>query len=125
MRDFPYVICMLFIGMWLILFVSNYKTEEIRHNAILATMNESVRIASVNSLDNSLRVETGRVEVAEKQFENSFECFFEKNSNFKIENPKFSYSYLKSEDGEIKAVRVKVKDERNTNYQTTYIADVK
>ncbi|MBH0167145.1 hypothetical protein IHV12_19660 [Fictibacillus sp. 7GRE50] len=124
MKDFPFVIFIIYIGFMMILLVAHYKTEEYRHRATLTTMTESAEIAGVKSLDNSARVEIGRAELTESKFEASFQDLFETNANAKINPKDFDFQYLKSEDGKIKAVRIKITDDRNNAFKTTYVADV-
>lgn len=108
----------------LIVLVSHYKTEEFRYRATLTTMTESAEIAGVKSLDNSARVESGRAELTESNFETTFQHLFKTNANAKINPKDFDYQYLKATDGRIKAVRIQITDDRDNAYKTTYVADV-
>ena len=54
----------------------------------------------------------------------SFERKFRDTVNVKLENPRYSYDYLRADDGTIMAIRVVVTDERDNQYQATYISDI-
>ncbi|MCM3113658.1 hypothetical protein [Lederbergia lenta] len=124
MKDFPFTIFIMFFGLYLVLFTCHYKIEEFRHNSLILSITETAKIAGIQSLDNSIRSETGTVEVTSENFEMSFERKFRDNVNVKLESPDYSYDYLKADDGTILAIRVVVEDERNTQYQATYISDI-
>lgn len=81
-------------------------------------------MAGFQSLDNSVRAETGTAEVTSENFEISFEKKFQDTVNVKLENPSYSYDYLRADDGTIMAIRVAVTDETKTKYQATYISDI-
>lgn len=124
MKDFPWVIFIIYLGFMIIILVSNHKSEEFRYRATLTTMTESAEIAGVKSLDNSARVESGRAELTESNFETTFQQLFKTNANAKINPKDFDYQYLKATDGRIKAVRIQITDDRDNAYKTTYVADV-
>ncbi|AQS42462.1 hypothetical protein LSG23_20710 (plasmid) [Bacillus velezensis] len=124
MKDFISIIMIIYIGFFVIVSSCYYFTQEYRHKAIVLTMTESAKSASINSFDKSVRVERGKAEVTEKSFKQKFEELFKKNSNVKLKSPKYSYSFLKREDNGIKAVRVKITDERKQTYQVTLVSDI-
>ncbi|KYD11479.1 hypothetical protein B4102_2207 [Heyndrickxia sporothermodurans] len=123
MKDFPFMILIIFFGLYLILFTCHYKIEEFRYNSLILSITEAAKVAGFQSLDNSIRAETGTVEVTTENFEMSFEKKLNDTVNVKLKNPKYSYDYLRADDGTIMAIRVVVRDETNTQYQATYIAD--
>ncbi|MCK1995461.1 hypothetical protein MPH61_23345 [Peribacillus muralis] len=124
MRDFPFMIFIMFLGLYLILFTCHYKIEEFRYNSLILSITESAKIAGFQSLDNSVRAEAGTVEITSENFEMSFEKKFKNIVNVKLESPRYSYDYLRAADGTIMAIRVVVTDERDTHYQATYISDI-
>ena len=124
MRDFPFMIFIMFFGLYLILFTCHYKIEEFRYNSLILSITETAKIAGFQSLDNSIRAETGTVDITSEDFEMSFEKKFLDNVNVKLKNPSYSYDYLRAENGTIMAIRVVVKDETDTQYQATYISDI-
>lgn len=124
MRDFPFMIFIMFFGLYLILFTCHYKIEEFRHNSLILSITETAKIAGFQSLDNSVRAETGTVEITSENFEMSFEKKFRDTVNVKLENPRYSYDYLREEDGTIMAIKVVVTDKTDTQYQATYISDI-
>lgn len=123
MKDFFIVSIIIYIGFFLVVSTCFYFTEEYRHKAVLLTMTESAKIASINSVDKSVRVQEGRNEVTESKFKQKFQELFERNSNVNLK-PTYYYDFLKTADGAIKAVRVKIKDERNATYQVTFVSDI-
>lgn len=123
MKDFFVVSIIIYIGFFLVVSTCFYFTEEYRHKAVLLTMTDSAKIASINSVDKSVRVQEGRNEVTESKFKQKFQELFERNSNVNLK-PTYYYDFLKTADGAIKAVRVKIKDERNATYQVTFVSDI-
>ncbi|MCY9311643.1 hypothetical protein P5624_00155 (plasmid) [Bacillus subtilis] len=124
MKDFISIIMIIYIGFFVVVSSCYYFTQEYRHKAIVLTMTESAKSASINSFDKSVRVERGKAEITEKSFKEKFEELFKQNSNVKLKSTKYSYSFLKREDGGIKAVRVKITDERKQTYQVTLVSDI-
>lgn len=124
MKDFPFMILIMFFGLYLTLFTCHYKIEEFRYNSLILSITETAKIAGFQSLDNSVRAETGKVEITSENFEMSFEKKFKDTVNVKLNNPRFSYDYLRATDGTIMAIRVVVTDDRDTKYQATYISDI-
>ncbi|MGG0888909.1 hypothetical protein [Cytobacillus horneckiae] len=124
MKDFPFQIFIMFFGLYLVLFTCNYKVEEFRHNSLILSITEAAKVAGFQSLDNSIRAEAGTVEVTSENFELSFEKKFNEIVNVNLDNPSYSYDYLRDENETILAIRVKVTDERKTEYQATYISDI-
>lgn len=114
----------MFFGLYLVLFTCQYKIEEFRYNSLILSITESAKVAGFQSLDNSVRAETGTAEVTSENFEISFEKKFQDTVNVKLENPSYSYDYLRADDGTIMAIRVAVTDETKTKYQATYISDI-
>ncbi|WJE41174.1 hypothetical protein QRD86_00025 (plasmid) [Bacillus halotolerans] len=124
MKDFISIMIIIYIGFFVVVSTCYYFTQEYRHKAIVLTMTESAKSASINSYDKSVRVERGKAEITEKSFKEKFEELFKENSNVKLKSTKYSYSFLKREDGGIKAVRVKITDERKQTYQVTLVSDI-
>ena len=51
-------------------------------------------------------------------FEENFEKLFYKNLNINVDIKDISYKYLKDKDNKMKAVRIRVTDSNDTEYQT-------
>lgn len=124
MKDFPFTIFIIFFGLYLILFTCHYKIEEFRYNSLILSITESAQVAAYQSLDNAVRGQIGTAEITSERFEKNFEKKFKDTLNVKLENPMYSYDYLRANDGTIMAIRVAVTDETNTKYQATYITDI-
>lgn len=124
LKDFPFILFIVFFGLYLILFTCHYKVEEFRYNSLVLSIVETAKAASFESLNNSVIVHPGTAKITIENFETSFEKKFLENVNVKLENPHYDYSYLLEADGTTKAIRIIVTDENNTKYQGTYIADI-
>ncbi|MGG3641482.1 hypothetical protein [Bacillus gobiensis] len=124
MRDFPFIILIIFFGLYLVLFTCHYKVEEFRYNSLILSITEAAKIAGFQSLDNSVRADAGTVEITRENFEMSFQRKLRDTLNVKLKDPSYSYDYLRAEDGTIMAIRIVVTDETNTPYQVTYISDI-
>ncbi|WP_195336928.1 hypothetical protein [Paraclostridium bifermentans] len=109
---------MIFIGFYLTVTQMFISMESFKRDSIVLTMIESAKIASVVNLDDSARVEENYVDITDVSFEEGFEKLFHKNLNVKVDIKDISYKYLRDPEGKIKAVKVKVTDSNNAEYQT-------
>ncbi|WP_155762223.1 hypothetical protein [Bacillus safensis] len=87
-------------------------------------MTESAKVSSVNSYDKSVRVSRGKAEITEKSFKEKFEKTFKENSNVNLKPKEINYSFLKDGNGGIKAVKVKLIDDRNKEYKVTLVSNI-
>lgn len=92
--------------------------ESFKRDSIILTMIESAKIASIANLDDSARVEENYVDIIDMTFEENFEKLFYKNLNINVDIKDISYKYLKDKDNKMKAVRIRVTDSNDTEYQT-------
>lgn len=118
MRGFILSMIMVFIAFYLTVTKMFLSMESFKRDSIILTMIESAKIASVVNLDDSARVEENYTDVTEVSFEEEFEKLFQKNLNIKVDIKDISYKYLRDKDNKIKAVRVRVTDTNNAQYQT-------
>ncbi|PKR83056.1 hypothetical protein [Heyndrickxia camelliae] len=123
MRHFPKWMLFLVLGMVMIATVSTQLFQSYRYNDITKTMNEATRIAITKSLNPSVRVMEGKVSITQSAFESNFKQQFQK-TNIKLKVKSYKFAYLKTSDNYIKALKVKIIDDEDTAYQTTYIANV-
>ncbi|MCP8032838.1 hypothetical protein JKS07_13890 [Listeria monocytogenes] len=123
MNHGPKWILMIVIGVALVSALTYFFVEKYRYNATVASMNEATQVAAFQSLDHSARVEPGEAEITETTFKKVFQSEFEKRRNARLSETSYSYDFLKTESGQFKAVNVKVKDEHQSTFQTTYTAD--
>lgn len=86
-------------------------------------MNESARIASLRNVDNSIRIEEGKVELSQRAFELNFESSFNEKNNVELGKTSFKYKYLKGADEKMKAVKIILTDQKNKEYRTTLVVD--
>ncbi|EDC4609980.1 hypothetical protein GAO07_12295 [Listeria monocytogenes] len=123
MNQGPKWILILVTGVALVSALTYFLMEKYRYNATVASMNEATQVAAYQSLDNSARVAPGEAEITETTFEKVFQAEFEKRQNAKLSSTKYAFDFLKTASGQFKAVNVKVTDEHNSTFQTTYAAD--
>ncbi|MEE0712703.1 hypothetical protein, partial [Romboutsia timonensis] len=57
-------------------------------------------------------------DIIDMTFEENFEKLFYKNLNINVDIKDISYKYLKDKDNKMKAVRIRVTDSNDTEYQT-------
>ncbi|WP_290063347.1 hypothetical protein [Paraclostridium bifermentans] len=117
MRGFILTIGVMFVGFYLTIAQMFISMERYKTDTMVLNIVESAKIASIVNLDDSARVEEDYVDMTEVTFEEGFEKLFYKNLNANIKIKDISYKYLRDKDNKIKAVKVKVKDSNDTEYQ--------
>lgn len=117
MRGFILTIGVMFVGFYLTVAQMFISMERYKTDTMVLNIVESAKIASIVNLDDSARVEEDYVDITEVTFEEGFEKLFYKNLNANIKIKDISYKYLIDKDNKIKAVKVKVKDSNDTEYQ--------
>ncbi|MDO7204251.1 MAG: hypothetical protein ACRCW0_04970 [Clostridium sp.] len=117
MRGFILTIGVMFVGFYLTIAQMFISMERYKTDTMVLNIVESAKIASIVNLDDSARVEEDYVDITEVTFEEGFEKLFYKNLNANIKIKDISYKYLRDKDNKIKAVKVKVKDSNDTEYQ--------
>lgn len=117
MRGFILTIGVIFVGFYLTIAQMFISMERYKTDTMVLNIVESAKIASIVNLDDSARVEEDYVDITEVTFEEGFEKLFYKNLNANIKIKDISYKYLRDKDNKIKAVKVKVKDSNDTEYQ--------
>ncbi|MBQ8999998.1 MAG: hypothetical protein IJ086_15080 [Clostridium sp.] len=118
MRGFILSTIMIFISFYLTVTQMFLSIESFKRDSIILTMIESAKIASIVNLDDSARVEENHIDVTDVTFEEEFEKLFYKNLNINVDIKDISYKYLKDKDNKMKAVRIRVTDSNDTEYQT-------
>jgi len=121
MKSFFLMIFLIFFGFYLGLSICNYKSEEIRLNAVKTGINESMKLATNNSLDRSVRTEidSTKAKLIKEKFIDEFERNLKNNLNIKLENPEFYYDFLENNEG-TQMVRVTLKDKIGREYRKVY-----
>ncbi|MCK8454636.1 hypothetical protein [Bacillus safensis] len=123
MKGVPLILLMVAVILFIVGATTYYYVADYRQHSIIATMNESARIASLRNVDNSIRIEEGKVELSQRAFELNFESSFNEKNNVKLGKTTFKYKYLKDVEGKMKAVKIILTDQKNKEYLTTLVVD--
>lgn len=118
MKGFILTMVMVFIAFYLSVTQMFISMESFKRDSIILTMIESAKVASIVNLDDSARVEEEYVDITDITFEEGFEKLFHKNLNLNVKIKDISYKYLRDQNGKLKAVKIKVTDSNNAEYQT-------
>lgn len=116
-RSFITTMGIIYIGFFISVQLSFLYMEMFVRDKVVNTMVESAQIATITSLDASSRVRENFVGISEEIFEETFEETFHQNITVNVEVDEFSYQYLKGEEDNLKAVRVKMRDVEGTEFQ--------
>ncbi|MFN3093983.1 hypothetical protein, partial [Bacillus pumilus] len=84
MKGVPLILLMVAVILFIVGATTYYYVADYRQHSIIATMNESARIASLRNVDNSIRIEEGKVELSQRAFELNFESSFNEKNNVKL-----------------------------------------
>lgn len=122
MRHAPKWMILFLFGIIAVTTVSVYSMQSYRYNDLNDTLNEAADIAINQSLKVT-RTAEGKAAIYEPVFEQKFKEQFQK-SNVKVDVQEYSFDYLKTSDGYLKAVKIKVTDEEDTTYQATFVTDI-
>lgn len=119
LRDFPYIIWLMFLGIIIILLSGFYYKSSYKQDSVVFGLNETVRTCAIANADNSSRLQNGQLFIIKEDFENDFKEKIKSNYNVKItEDAAYTFEYLDDENGASMAIRVIIKD-GNTIYQST------
>ncbi|GAF66462.1 hypothetical protein BTS2_3363 [Bacillus sp. TS-2] len=124
MKGFVTNFLIIFVSVFTVANIVIFSLEYLKKDSVVLTMIESAKIASVASLDHSSRVKEETTKIDEDDFKMSFEEAFNHNLNIDITINKIDYQFLKNEDNEIRAIRVKVTTTDGEEYQTTLIENL-
>lgn len=123
LRDYPAMIGLSFLGIFLIVFISIFYRTSYTQNSIIMAMTETVRAAAIANADNSSRLYEGELFIDKDSFEKDFKNRFSNNRNVKISSDaEYHFKYLQNDSGSIKAIRVLIKDDET--YQATCRVDI-
>lgn len=111
------------LGLFVLSFISVYYWQSTKNDAMVLGITETIRSASMKNVDYSSRAEEGILRINLENFEEDFKVEFQKNTNVNMSEPTYEFKYLKTEDGGIKAIRVKVSSPSGT-YQSTVVVDI-
>ncbi|WMX58822.1 hypothetical protein [Peribacillus sp. R9-11] len=119
MRDFPYIIGLMFLGIFLVIITGIYYQKTYKQDSVVLGLTETVRTSAINNADNSSRLREGELFIEKEKFEKDFKQKITSNKNVKLSNEvTFEFEYLDNENGATKAIRVLIKD-NGVTYQAT------
>ncbi|MBT2604955.1 hypothetical protein J7E55_18330 [Bacillus sp. ISL-53] len=119
MRDFPYIIGLMFLGIFLIIISGIYYQGTYKQDSVILGLTETVRTSAINNADNSSRLREGELFIDKEKFEKDFKQKIVSNKNVNLSDEvTFEFEYLENENGATKAIRVLIKDKGST-YQAT------
>lgn len=119
LRDFPYVILLMFIGIIFIVISGIYYQKNYKQDSVVLGLTETVSTSAITSADNSSRLNDGELYIDKAKFEEDFKAKISDNLSVKIsENATFTFNYLDNDNGSTKAIRVLINDNGQT-YQAT------
>jgi hypothetical protein len=122
MRHFPKFMILFVIGFIAIVTVFTHQFQSYRYNDITKTMNEATKTAVLKGLNPSVRVTEGKIALSQTVFEDNFKKQFQK-SNIRLTVKQYKFDYRQTNDGHL-AFKVKITDDEDTEYQTTYVTDL-
>lgn len=119
LRDFPYIIGLMFLGIFLIIISGIYYQGTYKQDSVILGLTETVRTSAINNADNSSRLREGELFIDKEKFEKDFKQKVISNKNVNLSDEvTFVFEYLENENGASKAIRVLIKDKGST-YQAT------
>lgn len=137
LRDVVTILGMVLIGGVLLAMLLIFYRGDLEQNTSVQGITEVLRVAAMESVDNSSRVERGELYITSKEeFENNFLNGIKTSHNIDVEvdEDSIEYSYLpkeadnasKNEPVKVKAIKVKMKDANNSEigYQATVVVDI-
>lgn len=122
LRDFPYTIWLMFLGIVLLFVTGYYYQTSYNQDSVMQGMTESIRTTAIENIDNGSRIEPGKIHLMKDDFEEDFKKTVKKSFNTQIsEEATFQFEYLKDTNGSIKAIRVIVTDGERSYQATTKV----
>lgn len=119
MKGYITILGILFLGMATTIFLANMFTQGYVKDAVVSSMVESGKTASVQALNHVSRVTENKVELSQEKFESTFEEEMDKNLNVDITIVDISYHYLITEN-DLKAININITDENGDVYTTNF-----
>ena len=123
LRDMPKLILLMFVGFFLILFISYYSVKGYIQDSSVKSMQETLRTTAIANRDDSARIERGRFILMKDSFEQDFKEKFNRGKNLNNPTTKYDFEYLTDGKDGIKAIKVKVVSGKET-YQATCVLNV-
>lgn len=124
LRDIPAAAMILFIMIIFTILTSFYYKNIQRDGSVTLGITETVRSAAIANVDNSSRLNNGELFINQQKFEEKFKEDIVRNQNIKLKGPtRYTFSYLKKNNGAMKAIRIKILDEDRI-YQATSRIDI-
>lgn len=124
MRHIPKWAVVVVMGFTCVITAYVFGSEQFRHHDLTKTMDEAANVAATQSLDKSVRVDEGTVNITKSTFENIFKEQMRKKS-MKADIKSVHFDYLDGKNDSTKAIRVTIVDNQGSSCTITYVADLK
>ncbi|MDM5335791.1 hypothetical protein QUF84_00575 [Fictibacillus enclensis] len=119
LRDYPYIIGIMFLGIFLVVISGIYYQKIYKQDSVVMGLTETVRTSAIKNADNSSRLRQGELFIEKSQFEQDFKQKMARNQNVKLSDAaSYQFKYLDNANGATKAIRVFIKD-GDVTYQAT------
>lgn len=122
MRDISSVVMFTIFCFTLIFISTKYSMENYKQDTVVMNVNETLRATVIANRDDSARLKEGTFKIDKENFEKDFEKRLATSDQVSTEDGSLVFDYLETGEGNIKAVKVKIKGESNS-YQATTILD--
>ncbi|HFK1488833.1 MULTISPECIES: hypothetical protein [Bacillus cereus group] len=120
MKEHPFILVIIVLGIFLISLSGYYYRENFTTDSVIQGITETVRASAVSNMDNSSRIQSGELYLSKDEFEKDFKKRIGSNKLVKISNDaKYRFDYLDNKNGSVKAIKTIIQDGKNT-YQATY-----
>lgn len=123
LRDIPNLFLIILVCFVFIFTGVKYQVSTFQVDSSVTSVSETLRATIIANRDDSSRVKEGTFKINKANFEKDFKKRVISNGQFKDKNGSLTFDYLEDDQGNIKGVKVKVKDDKNT-YQATSVLDV-
>lgn len=124
LRDYPWIVGLMFVGIILIVFTGIYYQMNYKQDSLSLTLTETIRVSAIANADHSSRLKKGELFINKESFEENFKNRMKENRNVNLDdNASYKFEYLDNENGSTKAIRVILRN-NDVDYQATAIVDI-
>lgn len=122
-RDIPYIMGGLMLGIVLIILTGHYYNTSINQESIILDMNETVRSTAIANANLRSRTSNGELFIVKSTFEEEVVEKMSSDYSSLSDEAVYEFEYLDNETGSVKAIRLKANDQ-GQEYQTTVVVDI-